>query len=124
MSHIQTIKLQLKNLKAVKKACKKLGLDFNENKTSFNYYGSSQSKADHTISLKGESKEVGLKKNGATFDLLWDPGYTSVTNVIGRKAENLQREYAVATATMEAESQGLVVTRYDQQDGSVRLEAA
>lgn len=126
MSHVVKINLQIKNIKALKKATKKLGLEFNEGVKSFNYYGSSTRNCDHTISAKGASKAIGVAQKGKEFELLWDPGYLDGNTqkvVGGHSAVNLKREYAAAAATLEAEAQGMYVTRYDNADGTIRLEA-
>lgn len=124
MSHIVKINTKLKNIKALKRAVKEFkALKFNENEKSFTYYGSSTAQCDHTIELPGE-KKMGIKKlENGEYEMLWDPGYTQLSSVIGRNAEKLLDEYSVAVATMEAEAEGMTVTRYNQKDGTIRLEA-
>lgn len=129
MSHVVKLNLQIKSLKGLKKAVNKLGLEFNEGVKSFEYYGSSRSNCDHTISAKGASKAIGVVQvpGKKEFELKWDPGYldgNTQTVVGGRDASNLKKEYAVAVSTLEAEAQGMFVTRYDNSDGTIRLEAA
>lgn len=127
MSHVVKMNLQILSLKALERACKKLNLNFNKDVKTFNYYGSSRSNCDHTISAGGDSKAIGVCQvpGKKEFELKWDPGYLNPTTqkAVGRSGENLKKEYAVAQATLTAESQGMYVTRYDQNDGSVRLEA-
>lgn len=129
MSHVVKLQLEIKNIKALKKATKKLGLEFNEGVKSFEYYSSSRSNCDHTISSKGARKSIGVcavsgKKN--EFELKWDPGYLDGTTqkLVGNNGENLKKEYAASAATLEAEAQGFFVTRYDNADGTIRLEAS
>lgn len=127
MSHVVKLQLEIKSIKALKKAAKKLDLEFNEGVTSFNYYSSQTASCDHTMSTKGASKSIGVKaiKGGKEFELLWDPGYLDggTQRIVGRNGENIKKEYAAAAATLEAEAQGMFVTRYDNKDGTIRLEA-
>lgn len=127
MSHIQKINLEVKNIKALKKATEKLGLVFTEGVKSFSYYGSSRAKCDHTIGHPDDTHKIGVCaiKGQKAFELKWDPGYLGKAQpIVGNRAQILKQEYAVAVATMEAESQGMFVSRYDRPDGSVRLEAS
>ncbi len=125
MSHIVKVKLDIKNLNALKKAAKKLGLNWNEGVTSFNYYGSSTSTCDHTISHSGDSKSIGVvKKADGNYELQWDPGYLGRAEaLVGKNADNLKKEYSAAVATLELESQGMFVTRYEV-NGGIKLEAS
>lgn len=128
MSHIVKIRTEFRSLKAIKRAAKKLGLKFNQGQTRFRYYGSSHHSADHVMEIPGFSYGIGLKKVGSgakvSYDLEFDPIHRELTTTIGRNAEVFKKEYAVAAATIEAEDEGLTVTRYDNADGSIRLEAA
>lgn len=124
MSHVVKLNLEIKNIKAAKRACAKLGLNFVEDKKTFRYYGSSQSKCDHAITGGSMQNEVGLVKEGNSYSLRWDPGYGGVSEALGgRNAEGFRREYAAAAATLQAESEGMYVTRYDRQDGTIELTA-
>lgn len=126
MSHVQKINLEIKNIKALKKAVKKLGLNFNENVSSFNYYSRLEHPCDHTITHKSSNRAIGVCNIAGTkkFELKWDPDYLGeAQKIVGSKAEKLKQEYAVQVAIQEAENQGMLVTRYTQKDGSVRLEA-
>lgn len=126
MSHVVKLNLAVKNIKALERAAKKLGLVFNKDAKTFNYYHTYTDKCDHSISAAGEQKGIGVIKSGNEFTLKWDPGYLGpkMSSAIGLDAEVLKKEYAVAAATLEAEAEGMFVTRYDQKDGSVKLEAA
>lgn len=128
MSHVVKLQLDIKSLGALKKATKKLGLEFNEGVKSFEYYSSSRQSCDHTISSDGAKKSIGVCAIPGTknFELKWDPGYLDGTtqSKVGSNGANLKKEYAVAAASAEAKAQGMYVTRYDNQDGTVRLEAS
>lgn len=125
MSHVVKLNLEVTSLKALKKAAKKMGLKFNEGVKSFNYYGSSTASCDHTLSMGGEGRAIGVVKSGKVFELKWDPGYLGpkMQAAVGGQAATLKKEYAVAAATLAAEVDGLFVTRYDLPNGGVRLEA-
>ena len=124
MSHIQKVNTQIKSLKALKKAVKQLGLNFEEGVKSFNYYGSSMGQCDHVIRNGSDSKAIGVVSNGdKTFSLSWDPDYLGkARDIIGRDAGALKQEYGVQVAIETAEAQGMYATRYAQADGSVRIE--
>lgn len=124
MSHIVKMQLEIKNQKALKKAAEHLGLVYNEAQKSFRYYGSSSAKCDAAIYHETDSRQIGVVKNGNQYELQWDPGYLGKTGpIVGNSGENLKREYAVAESTLALEEQGLFVTRYDQKNGDVHLEA-
>lgn len=131
MSHLVKLKLQIKSEASLEKAVKKLGLRYNKGVKSFQYYGNSSSHCDATIDSEGDSRAVGVRRVGQgkneEFELHWDPGYLSSKTqhaLGGRNAESLKKEYAVAEAFRVAEEKGMYATRYDQKDGSVRVEVA
>lgn len=126
MSHVVKLNLKVTSLKALKRATKKLGLKFNDGVKSFNYWSSRTDTCDHTITNAGYSKAIGVVAKGKKeFELKWDPDYLDrdTQTKVGPDGANLKKEYAVAAATLEAEKEGMYVTRYDNKDGSVRLEA-
>ena len=57
MSHVAVIKLELKNLEALKTACKNLGLKFNEGQKKYNWYG--RSVGDYALPNGYEAKDLG-----------------------------------------------------------------
>lgn len=124
MSHVVKMECDMKSKPALKRAVKQLGLQWNEGVTKFNYYSDRVASCDHTISMKGGGKAIGVKHAKKGLELMWDPGYLNremLNAVGGREATNLKREYAVAAATIEAENEGMAVTRYDV-GGKIRLE--
>lgn len=124
MSHVVKLDLQMKNLNGLKKAVEKLGLKFQENVKTFRYHVSSTSSCDHAIEVPNSRYGIGVSKSGNNYEIKWDPYHSEIVTALGgRLGEGLKKEYAVAVAIQEAEAEGMYVTRYDNADGSVRLEA-
>lgn len=115
MSHVAMIKVVIKDLDALKRACINLGLVFNEGKKTYKWYGShvgdweipngfevsDMGKCDHAISVKGNSNayEIGVctrRDEQKGYCLLWDfwSGGFGLERVVGKNCENLTTEYA------------------------------
>lgn len=131
MSHITTVKVKIKNLKALKESCKALGLEFRENQKTYHWYGYSVGdyplpegfskedlgKCEHAIGIPGnkEAYEIGVCKSRNQDDeytLLWDfwHGGYGLEEVVGKDCNRLTNSYAEQVALEEAkaiaESQG------------------
>lgn len=133
MSHIVTIKTELRDLQAIRAACKRLGWTFVEGQRTYAWYGrymgDSQlpegiavdqlGKCDHAIRVPGASYEIGLKATGKGYAPLWDYWHTGglPTNAGARLAQ----AYAVEKARAEARRQGHTVSERQLADGSVQL---
>lgn len=151
MSHITEVKLQIKDLDALKEAAEALGFEFVEGQQTYNWYNAfladspegrqyarergtaSMGKCEHALRLKGAKPgdyEVGIIKalDGNGFSIAYD-NFGSGQNLMkaggGKDLPTLRKEYAVAVATKRAQAslgrQGWRVERQDLEGGRVRL---
>lgn len=86
MSHIARIELKIRDLGILKKACNELGLQFVNNQKTYKWFGKFMNdwplpeglspeelgKCDHAIRVPGAEYEIGVKKNGKYYELLYD----------------------------------------------------
>ena len=147
MSHIAKIKVEIKDLDALKSIAKKLGLEFVEGQKSYRWYGRSMGdaplpegftkddlgKCDHALRIPQSVQdyrqpyEIGVvkRKDGKSgYELLWDywNGGYGLTDKIGQKGEKLIQGYAVEVATRSAIKQGFrVCGTVTRKDGKVEL---
>lgn len=145
MSHVATIEVEVKSLKALKMACINLGLEFVEGQRTYKWYGKwvndyhgndaaykhgikpeDYGKCDHAIRIPGDTKayEIGVirQPNGSytiVYDF-WGPG-RALKSYIGEDGNRLKQEYAIAAAVLAAHAKGMVVQRVNQPNGAVRL---
>lgn len=143
MSHVVKIKLEIKDLAALKEACKAMGLEFRENQKSYRWFGQfmgdyplaagfSQEdlgKCEHAIGIPGraDAYEVGIvrRRDGkAGYELMWDfwAGGNGLQDAIGENGNKLRQEYAAATAARIYRQQGYRVTRTIK-DGRIVMQA-
>lgn len=133
MSHVVTIATEIRDLQAVKAACKRLGWEFLEGQTTYKWYGESVGdyplptgftaadlgKCHHAIRVPGARYEVGLVRRGNSFVPMWDYWYSGgLSEDTGNK---LAQAYAVEKAKAEARRRGHTVTEAAMPDGSIRL---
>jgi len=130
----------LKDLRAVKEACRELGLTFVEGRKTYAWYGASVGDTalpegitreqlghcEHVIQVPGAGYEIGLVKNPKTggFRLLfdyWGPGKKIVDTLGGQGVPKLIQAYGICKATIEAKARGYLVTRQPGKNGSVNL---
>ena len=146
MSHVCEIDVIVRDIDALKAACRVLGLEFREDQknykwfgrfvdaynpsdTSYNYQVSREDygHCEHAIGIAGRKKayEVGVmkRKDGKGFALHYDPydGGYGLEQVIGKNASKLRQAYAVEVAKKQARKQGFRVQEKVTQDGKVRL---
>ncbi len=86
MSHIARIELEIYSLEELRRACKQLGLTFCEGQQTYEWYGrwvgdaelpeglsvDDLGKCDHAIKVPGATYEIGIKKIGSKYQLLYD----------------------------------------------------
>lgn len=120
MSHISTIAVEIRDLEALKEACKALGLEFKENQRTYKWFGRSVGdyplpegftvkdlgKCDHALSVKGNSGayEVGLVKKGDQYVPLWDfwSGGYGLEACVGKNGDKLVEAYTKAASVRVA----------------------
>lgn len=130
MSHVVTIKTELRDIEAIRAACAELGITFKENQRTYKWWGVSVGdyplpegvkKEDlghcaHAIGVPKAQWEIGLMENKATggyrivFDFYGHEG-SKLQNAIGKNAEKLLQLYTVHKTQIEAKKRGLLCTR-------------
>lgn len=136
MSHITTIKVEVRDLEALRAACTRLGFEWRENQHTYKWWGrfvgdsplpegmkvEDLGHCTHAIHVSGASYEVGVLQQGDKYSLLYDFwGAGGLEAKLGPNAERLVQAYAVEAARAEAQRQGFSVWEQEQQDGSVLL---
>ena len=136
MSHIANITTEIKNLEALRRACKSLGFNFKENQNTYKWYGKFMNdyplppnvkpedlgKCTHAINVPGAEYEVGVIKNNTGFELRWDFwGSGGLTERIGRNGEILKQAYNVEITEMAAQLEGYFVTKTKEKNGDIIL---
>lgn len=144
MSHVAVIDIEVKSLDDLKAACKRLGFEFVEGATTYNWYGrwandySAQNaaylngvdtkdygKCLHKIKVPGVNYEVGViaRPDGKPgYTLIWDFWDSSLKNALGgEQANKIRQAYATSAAIRAARQQGFRVTEKQQADGSMKL---
>lgn len=137
MSHISTIKVEVRDLEALKAACTRLGFLFMEGQKSYVWFGEwlgdtklpegvrveDLGKCTHAISVPGASYEVGvLHQQGDRYALLYDFWKSGgLATPLGPNAERLVQAYAVSAARAQAQRQGYSCWEENEEDGSVKL---
>lgn len=120
MSHFTTIKTQIKDIEALKSACKEMGLTLLQNTTARGYGGSSR-KGDFVIKLDGPFDIAVNKQPDTTYGLTTDWWAGHVEKEVGQNYSKLLQLYGVHKTTIEARKKGLSVLRRQKQDGSIKL---
>lgn len=137
MSHIVKIETKIKDLVALKLACKSLGFEFVEGQRTYAWFGrwvgdtpmpeglkvEDLGKCTHAIRVPGAKYEVGVMSTSSGYELRWD--YFSSGGLLarlgGQKAGRLVQAYAVEKTKREASRRGQVVKTQTLSDGSVKL---
>jgi len=126
MSHVAKIKAEIKDLKALKNTCDRMGWQFKENQKSYKWYGrhigdypmpegltqNDLGKCDHAISVPNCNYEIGVVKNklngGKTYDLLWDFFDSSLKLAMGGDtAPKLVQAHTIEAGKIAARKKGL-----------------
>ncbi len=142
MSHVVTVSVEIRDLEAVKRLCANLGWTFQEGQTNYKWYGrwvgnytaadsalnhgikyEDLGKCDHAIKVPGCGYELGLKKVGEEYKLLWDVYDSSLKQAMGGAAgEKFCQEYGLACVTMEAERNGYAWSSSKLENGSYEIQ--
>lgn len=126
MSHIQTIEVEIKDLQALKNACKRLGLEWKQDQKTFKWYGVNPEKCDHAISVPGANYEIGVLKNGDRkgYTLQVDYYDRKVTEKIGQLGGLFKQAYTLEKAKAEAIKKGYMVKEHRINDQQIELRIA
>ncbi len=134
MSHITEIKIKVTDLSVLKAACQRLHLDFSEGQKDYVWYGSAIGMipkdqtldtpgiCDHAIKVPGAKYEVGVRKQGKEYLLLWD-NWTGggLEQILGENAGLLMQAYGIEKTKREARRKGYLVQETKQDNGVVVL---
>jgi hypothetical protein len=145
MSHVATIDLEVKDLKALQAACERLGMEFREGQKTYKWFGgymgdsplpegfaaADLGRCDHALSVKGNAGayEVGVvrRRDGKPgYTLLWDfwAGGYGLQNVVGQNCANLKEAYTVEFTKNKLRAKGYHQFKEERQDsGKLRLTA-
>lgn len=150
MSHITTIKTEIRDLDALKAACKELGFTFKENQKTYRWWGSEFPDSSftqealasppegmtadelgtchHAISFPkgflggGVKLEMGLRRTATGYRVVCDDVVMmDEDSPVGKDACKLMQLYATHKATMEAHRHGLMVNRVEAANGAIQL---
>jgi len=148
MSHIESVKVTITDLAALKDACKSLGVDFVEGRTEYNWFGQSVGdyplptgfaksdlgKCDHVVRVPGVNYEVGVVP-ARNPDGTRAKGYTLLYDFWGRAGRHdgsklkekfgagltkLVDAYSLAALKRKAAAKGLMTTT-KVVDGKIHL---
>ena len=124
MSHISKIELEIKDLEALKMACKRLNFEFRMNQKTYKWYGrfmgdtvlpegvreEELGACDHAIHVHGSDYEIGVLQRGKNYILLWDSWIKGgLEKMIGKDAGKLKQIYAIEKIRLEARKRGLKI---------------
>ena len=142
MSHISTIQVEIKDLAAVKSVCARMGWQFVEGQTTYQWFGqlvgdqtarlaalgmtaADTGKCVHAIKVPGCRYEIGVAPGAGgrgyrfAFDTYSDGG---LHKVIGADGSKLAQLYAIEKVKIEARRKGYMVRETARQDGSIKLD--
>lgn len=127
MSHLVTIKTQIKDLAALDAAAKAVGLELRRGQETFRWWGTNPETCTHALSIPNSKSgaEIGVVKDGAHFKLIYD-FYGSqgdrIRELVGEKCGKLVQAYNTEVITRTAKLVGKKVVRKVLPNGTVKLE--
>ncbi len=120
MSHFTNIQTQIKDIEALREACRELGLELLQNAEARGY-GSTRQRGELVIRLKGPYDVALNRQSDGTYGLSTDWWDGHVEKEVGTNYGRLLQLYAVHKAAREARKRGLSVQRALRTDGSIKL---
>jgi hypothetical protein len=149
MSHISKVKIDIRDLEALRRAAETCGLTFRHGQLRYKWYGQSVGdyplpdgvtvdqlgKCDHALSVRGNPSayEIGVVAMGDSYSLLWDfwQGGWGLESCVGPSCSKLVSEYGLEVAIGAAQSQGWYCERQADQvvihhpdGGTITVDAA
>ena len=120
MSHFTKIETEIRDLEALRAACKELGLELAENAVARGY-ATHKIHGQQVIRLKGPY-DIALNReaNGA-FAIQADLWQGYVENEVGKNFGKLKQLYGVHKTIREAQRKGHLVNRQNLRGGKIRL---
>lgn len=145
MSHVAQVEIEVKDLDALKTACKRLGLTFVEGQKTYAWYGrwvndydaenaayrygippEDYGKCEHAITAPSAAYEIGVvrRRDGKPGYALiydnWNRG-GGLEAYIGRDAKHLVNAYAEEIVVKQLRRQGCVIERRVLTNGTVQI---
>jgi len=112
------IDLEVKDLSALKSACKRLGMEFVENQKTARYWGGTAT-CDHAIRVQGVEWEIGVKRDREVYILEAD--FWGFESEMKEAVDSLKQMYAVEVAKKTARMKGYSVKELRKEDGTILL---
>lgn len=131
MSHVVVIDFKVDDRDALIRACSVLHLDFRTGQTTFRTWESEHantpSRCDDAIGIPNDKRayEIGVIHKDGCYELQTDffNGGCGMEAVVGEDAWKLRQEYSTQVTMKQYELDGYSVTRQNQENGEVYLEA-
>ena len=120
MSHFTTIQTQIKDMEALREACRELGVELLQDAEARGY-GSARQRGEFVIRLQGPYDVALHRQTDGAYGLSTDWWDGHVEKEVGQGYGKLLQLYGVHKATIEARKKGLSVMRRQQQNGSIKL---
>jgi len=136
MSHVARIELDVRDLSALKEACRDMGLEFVAGQTTYKWFGrymgdhplpegmteADLGKCEHAIRVPGAAYEVGVRRKDNGFELLWDFWHSGgLERKLGKNGGRLKQAYGRRAVMREAKRKGYKVKETRTENG-IRLE--
>jgi hypothetical protein len=118
MSHLSKIEIQINDMQALKQACQVMGLEFAENHRQFKWYNGF-SPCEHVIRVPGASYELGVIRNGQTYELqcdFWSTG--GLQDRLGHNGNLLKKHYSLERVKNEARNKRYHIKEQPIQNGT------
>ena len=120
MSHFTTIQTQIKDIDALREACRELGLELLQDAEARGY-GSAHQRGQFVLRLKGPYDVALNRQTDGTYGLSTDWWDGHVEKEVGSNYGRLLQLYAVHKTVREARKRGLSLQRTQRTDGSIKL---
>jgi len=119
VSHITTVQTQIRDIEALREACKVLGCTL-EGPGQITGYARNMGRADHIIRLPGTHYTVGLvRQPDGTYRIEADFWAGHVERVLGPRCSKLLQEYALSVVTRSAATRGRQASVSREKDGRI-----
>ena len=120
MSHFTTIETQIRDVNALREACREMGLDVIE-QAEARGFGGQRRRGDLVIKLAGPYDLAVTRKEDGTCELATDWWGGHVEKEVGAGFGKLLQFYGVCKAQAEARREGYTSRRQTLKDGSIKL---
>lgn len=120
MSHFTQIETQVRDIAALREACRELGLELVENAEARGY-GVNTRRGEYVIRLKGPYDIALNRQPDGAYGLATDWWNGHVEKEVGANCGRLLQLYGVHKARLEARKKGYTTSRQTLGDGSIKV---